>query len=119
MSAAHPVVAPQTAAITSLAQIRVANAFFNTAEYDRVLFCANGTLGAGETIFINVVDSGGNIHALVQPAGAGPTTYSIVGGTNDTILVEGGPLYAITKQVTGGAVGVDAFVKPRSGFAGS
>jgi hypothetical protein len=91
---------------------------FNANECDLITICASpaAALGAGETITINLITSGGDATPLWNPqTGA---VYTIT-GPNTNMTIPGGMLYQIVKGNTAIAVGVDVFIKPRIGFSGA
>jgi hypothetical protein len=103
MSAPNPVIAPQTAATS---------AFFEAQPCDKVLFAVNGVaLTGGDSITFSVANSTAGTTPVYDSTGAQVALTAAL----QSVMLEGGFLYVITKGVTAAASGVDACIKPRIG----
>lgn len=107
MSAANPLIAPNTATATVT---------LNANEADAVFLMTNGTgLATIETVTINIVNTA-NVTPYVSPY-----TNSVVGltATLQSAVLPGGCIYQFVKSVTAGACGLDQSMKPRIGGGAS
>lgn len=97
------IIAPGTAA---------ASVVFNATECDKVLFVANGVaLTATDAVLIAVPNSTNGTTPTYDSTGAVATLKP----TLQSIMLEGGFTYVISKGVTAAASGVDVIIKPREG----
>lgn len=85
---------------------------FNATECDSVLIAACGVaLSGGDAVTIAVVNSTNGSTPIYDAAGV-PIALS---AAIQSVLLEGGMTYLISKGVTAGASGIDANIKPRIG----
>lgn len=103
MSAAYPVIAPTTAAVTTPAQ-------FNAGEADMVTFAVTAALGAAETASILLFTTQNTTIPYFNNGVAAQLTNTV-----SSITLPGGFIYGVTKLATAGSTGVDVHIKPRSG----
>lgn len=110
MSAANPILAAQTAAVTAFP-----TGGYNATEYDQFVLTVNtNALVAAEVVNVFVLDSTSAQRALINPATG--TAFQLT-ATLSAIVLPGGYLYSFGKLLTASAVGVDVLTKPRAAFA--
>lgn len=114
MSAANPILAPQTPA-----NAKFPAGGLNTNEADQITIMVSGGagLGSGETISVFVLDSAG-IQQVYWNFASG-AQYQLANGAAAALTLPGGPLYSFAKSGTVGAVGLDYSIKPRIGGGAS
>lgn len=114
MSAANPLLNPQTGANTAFPA-----GGFNASEMDQFVLCVGGVnaLGAAEVVNVWILNAQSAQQALYNPATGTQYQLTNVAGVQ-AITLPGGYLYQFSKTATTLAVGVDVLTKPRAGGAG-
>jgi len=103
MSAPNPLIAPTTSIVLTQLQGQ---------EADAIVLYVTAALGVGETVEVLLPTTTGAVRQYIDPITATPVVLTPTVGA---VLLPGGILYTIRKNVTVGATGVDYQLKPRIG----